>query len=74
MREFQKHRGSGPGMEGFDSGAGSRKAAECAAEMERRKCAERRRTHAPGFMFISTVGWICRREARRRDTDPAPVD
>ena len=37
---------------------------------ERRYGADRRKTPAPGFTYISTVGWICRRELLRRKDDP----
>jgi hypothetical protein len=37
---------------------------------ERRNCSERRKVCASGFTFISTVGWICRREQFRRKEDP----
>lgn len=71
MDEPQKHRGVG----GFDSGEESQGEMACAMAPERRtNGADRRKTSSPGFMFISTVGWICRREIRRRDTDPAPID
>jgi hypothetical protein len=31
---------------------------------------ERRKDPAPGYTFISSVGWICRRERFRRKQDP----
>jgi len=37
---------------------------------ERRNETERRKESACGFTFISTVGWICRREQFRRKNDP----
>lgn len=37
---------------------------------ERRKGTERRQATASGFTFVSTVGWICRREQFRRKDDP----
>jgi hypothetical protein len=37
---------------------------------ERRNGTERRKERADGFAFISTVGWICRREQFRREEDP----
>lgn len=36
---------------------------------ERRSGTERRKAHARGFKYISTVGWICRREQIRRKDD-----
>jgi hypothetical protein len=41
---------------------------------ERRNAAERRKEPASGFAFISTVGWICRREQFRRENDPNNFD
>ena len=35
---------------------------------ERRK-GERRRSPSRGYAYISMVGWICRREQTRRQTD-----
>ena len=37
---------------------------------ERRNGTERRKACACGYTFISTVGWICRREQFRRMDDP----
>jgi hypothetical protein len=37
---------------------------------EKRTGLERRAEPACGFTFISTVGWICRREQFRRKDDP----
>ncbi len=37
-------------------------------ENERRQV-ERREMKSDGFAYISTVGWICRRESCRRDGD-----
>ncbi len=37
---------------------------------ERRNGTERRKEPSCGFTFISTVGWICRREQFRRKDDP----
>jgi hypothetical protein len=37
--------------------------------LERRTGAERRKASARGFTYISTVGWICRREQSRRKDD-----
>lgn len=36
---------------------------------ERREGTERRRVPAWGYTYISTVGWICRREQFRRKDD-----
>ena len=42
--------------------------------LERRNGMEdRRQTPASGFAYVSTVGWICRREQSRRSEDP-PID
>ncbi|BBO82417.1 hypothetical protein [Desulfosarcina ovata] len=30
---------------------------------------ERRHEHSNGFTYVSTVGWICRREQSRRKTN-----
>jgi hypothetical protein len=38
--------------------------------IERRNGTERRKKPACGFIYISTVGWICRREQIRRKDDP----
>ena len=37
---------------------------------ERREGMDRRKSSACGFAYISTVGWICRREQSRRKDDP----
>ena len=37
---------------------------------DRRNGTDRRKEPARGFAFISTVGWICRREQFRRRNDP----
>jgi hypothetical protein len=37
--------------------------------LERRNGTERRKESACGFTYISTVGWICRREQCRRKVD-----
>jgi hypothetical protein len=37
---------------------------------DRRSGIERRKDSAPGYTFISSVGWICRRERFRRKQDP----
>lgn len=37
---------------------------------EKRNGRERRKEPACGFTYISTVGWICRREQLRRENDP----
>lgn len=36
---------------------------------ERRNDMERRKAPACGYTYISTVGWICRREQSRRNND-----
>lgn len=36
---------------------------------EERRAEERRRKKSDGYMYISTVGWICRRERCRREDD-----
>lgn len=42
---------------------------------ERRAGTERRKDSALGFTYISTVGWICRREqSRRKDDSDGAVD
>lgn len=38
--------------------------------IERRNGTERRKKPARGFTYISTIGWICRREQIRRKHDP----
>jgi hypothetical protein len=38
--------------------------------LERRNGTDRRKAPACGFTYISTVGWICRREQFRREDDP----
>ncbi|MBI9088819.1 MAG: hypothetical protein JEZ12_06355 [Desulfobacterium sp.] len=38
-------------------------------EEHRRQEEQRRRTESAGFTYISTVGWICRRESCRRKDD-----
>ncbi len=30
---------------------------------------DRRKTSSPGYTYVSTVGWICRRENCRRNND-----
>ena len=35
-----------------------------------RRIENRRKNHSKGFTYISTVGWICRRENCRRESDP----
>ena len=35
-----------------------------------RRNVERRKDTAEGFSYVSTVGWICRREQCRRKDDP----
>ena len=37
---------------------------------ERRIKTDRRKVPACGFTYVSTVGWICRREQFRRKDDP----
>jgi hypothetical protein len=37
--------------------------------LEKRNGTERRKEPACGFTYISTVGWICRRERFRRKED-----
>jgi hypothetical protein len=39
-----------------------------AAELKPRR-GERRKVRSPGLTYISTVGWICRRECCRRSDD-----
>jgi hypothetical protein len=80
MKDDQYH--DHGGSERFDGryefqGAFSRKPVpgekECSLGMERRMHQkDRRHRHADGYMWISTVGWICRRENRRRGEDPDP--
>ncbi len=41
---------------------------EARAEQQRRE-EKRRRKESEGFTYISTVGWICRRENSRRKDD-----
>jgi hypothetical protein len=38
--------------------------------IDRRSSTDRRKKPARGFMYISTAGWICRREHVRRKDDP----
>jgi len=38
--------------------------------LERRDGTDRRKAPACGYTYISTVGWICRREQSRRKDDP----
>jgi hypothetical protein len=38
--------------------------------IDKRTATDRRKKPARGFMYISTVGWICRREQIRREDDP----
>jgi hypothetical protein len=38
--------------------------------LERRNGSDRRKAPACGFTYISSVGWICRREQFRRKDDP----
>ena len=38
-------------------------------ELHRREEQQRRREESAGFAYISTVGWICRREKSRRKDD-----
>jgi hypothetical protein len=38
-------------------------------EDDNRRKKERRSKYAEGYMYISTVGWICRRERKRRKPD-----
>lgn len=34
-----------------------------------RRLKDRRHDHSEGYMYISVVGWICRREKNRRNND-----
>lgn len=36
---------------------------------EERRDKERRLEYCEGYMYISTVGWICRRESKRREKE-----
>ena len=39
----------------------------------KRRAKDRRREPCEGFTYVSTVGWICRREkCRRKDKDQLP--
>ena len=49
------------------------KGAICEDLFERRNNGERRKVPACGFAYISTVGWICRREQIRRKGDPDDI-
>jgi hypothetical protein len=42
-------------------------------EMDKRS-GERRQEDRGGYVYISTVGWICRRERSRRKSDEEPVE
>ena len=42
---------------------------ECDDSSDRR-CIDRRKSPGEGFTYVSTVGWICRREQCRRRDDP----
>jgi hypothetical protein len=37
------------------------------AEDKNRRVKDRRQAYNEGYMYISIVGWICRREKRRRN-------
>ena len=37
------------------------------AEEKIRRVKDRRQEYSEGYMYISIVGWICRREKRRRN-------
>jgi len=39
-------------------------------DIEIRRKLDRRKKATPGFAYISTVGWICRREKSRRKNEP----
>lgn len=76
MEDFQNHGGS-EGLAGRprSQGAFDRKTSpekECFPGAEQRMNGDRRCRRAEGYMWISTVGWICRRENRRRGEDPDP--
>lgn len=74
MTDSLKRRSRNRGMETREAERDFRASMECSMEMERRGRAERRRDASPGYMWISTVGWICRREKGRRDEDPDPTE
>ena len=40
------------------------------ADFDDRRCSDRRKEPGEGYTYISTVGWICRREQCRRRDDP----
>jgi hypothetical protein len=39
-------------------------------ELIDRRSNDRRKEHCEGYTYISTVGWICRRERKRRKLKP----
>lgn len=76
MKDYQNFQGHGRGESRISSGRGAEagidRERECVYRMERRFGMDRRRHPAEGYMWISEVGWICRREKSRRDRDPGP--
>jgi hypothetical protein len=43
-------------------------------DFSNRRCDDRRKAPCEGFAYVSTVGWICRREQCRRRDDPFDVN
>ncbi len=76
MEDFQNHGGGDRPVSRHESevsfGREPVPEGQCGLGAERRMHRDRRRRHADGYMWISTVGWICRRENRRRGEDPDP--
>ncbi len=47
---------------------------EKSMSLDDRRFEERRKEPGEGFAYVSTVGWICRREQCRRKDDPFDYD
>lgn len=40
-----------------------------ASELSNKRSRERRQKFCEGYIYVSTVGWVCRREKERRDKE-----
>ena len=58
-------------MENKEKKTGPYVAFEQEAAFNNRRNIDRRKEPKRGFTYISTVGWVCRREQFRRKEDPA---
>jgi len=64
--------GEGSDMDRQPNKDQSQKCLKSQNKNEKRAQMERRQKDSCGFAYISTVGWICRRERSRRKDDPDP--